>query len=83
MEATGKLSKEGLSPKEFTATKEHATLDGGTFYEGLAYINATIPDVSTLFLNTYPQTSVKEEAFSSFRATCHNNARTKSILASI
>lgn len=32
MEATGKLSKEGLSPKEFTATKEHAMLDGGTFY---------------------------------------------------
>lgn len=39
MEATGKLSKEGLSPKEFTATKEHATL-GGTFYGSLAHINA-------------------------------------------
>jgi len=35
MEATSKLSKEGLSPKEFTATKEHATLDGGTFYRDL------------------------------------------------
>lgn len=38
MEATGKLSKEGLSPKEFTATKEHATLDGETFYGNLVYI---------------------------------------------
>lgn len=74
MEATGKLSKEGLSPKEFTATKEHATLDGGTFYGNLVYINTKVPDVSTLFLNMCAQTlSKKMDVLLLSSHTCYNN----------
>jgi len=66
MEATGKLSKEGLSPKEFTATKEHATLDGETFYGNLVYV-LKFP-MSQRYSLIWCSNSIKEdERFCSFR----------------